>query len=366
MRVLFLSNQMPGNFSAYDTRLDGLRDALSSLGVHTGNLWLREMYFNRPHLAFVLNGRTIARYARGYDIIHAGGSGATLAAIAARRWNSHRVVFDVHGDELHEALLNFHMRRSVRNTYIVLQAAVMAPLAQRYADKLLMVSEAFIDRYHQQKGVALDRMHLVINGVDTGRFSPASDCQPEQVTICYAGSFQSWQAIDVLVDAFAEFVEDNVRYQMIGFGPRDQSLKRAIAARLGPAASLEDWMSKDDLIQRLQTADILVISRTQHPAMRGGLPSKFAEYLAMGKMLIVTDVDEAARFVEQHRCGLVCAPTTSGMVDAIRKALAMARSEQKAMGHNARRLAITMFDWRVIAENYLAALEEMLAHTNKQ
>ena len=51
VRVLFLSNQMPGNFSAYDTRLDGLRDALSSLGVHTGNLWLREMYFNRPHLA---------------------------------------------------------------------------------------------------------------------------------------------------------------------------------------------------------------------------------------------------------------------------------------------------------------------------
>ena len=364
MKVLFLSNQPPqvlGRANAYNARLAGLRRGLESLGIQTHLLSLRALRFSRPHLLFALNARTIARRAQGYDVIHAGDAGATVAAAAASMWHPRRVIFDVHGDELQEVQLECRAQPTPRRAYLVLQAMLLTALAHRLADMLLVVSEPFRQRY-QEKGIPPERIVLVRNGVDTSVFKPAPSTGNGRLRICYAGGFQAWQAIDVLVDALVRTADDHLHFHLIGFSPQDRSLKAKIAARLGNHVTLEDWLPTKDLIERLGQADVLIIPRTRHPAMRGGCPSKFAEYLAMGKPLIVTNVDETVNFVQQYHCGLVCEPTADSLAQAIRHATKWNAHERQVMGQNARQLAETVFDWRVIARDYLGALQEIVQH----
>lgn len=362
MKGLFLSNQPPnelGHANAYGTRLAGLRRGLESLGVQTGLLSLRTLRFRGPHLLFALNARAIARHAQGYDVIHAGDAGATVAAAAASKWHRQLVIFDVHGDELQETQLEWRAQPTPRRAYLVLQAMLLTAMARRLADKLLVVSEPFRQRY-QEKGIPPERIVLVRNGVDTSVFKPAPSRDNERVRVCYAGGFQAWQAIDVLVDALAQAADDRLHVHLIGFSPQDRSLKAKIATRLGSHATLEDWLPTKDLAERLGQADVLIIPRTQHPSMRGGCPSKFAEYLAMGKPLIVTSVGETAEFVRQYHCGLVCEPTARGLTRAIRQAATWSEPERRVMGRNARQLAETVFDWRAIARDYLRVLQDMI------
>jgi glycosyltransferase involved in cell wall biosynthesis len=359
MRVLFLSHSPPQvleRADAYNTRLAGLRWGLETLGVETDLLSLRTLRFSRPHLLFALNARAIRRLAQGYEVIHAGGPGATVAAAAASVGQPHRVVFDVHGDELQEAQLEWRTHHTPRRAYLVFQAMLLAALAHRLADRVLVVSEPFRQRY-RAKGIPLERIALVRNGVDTSVFKPGPPRGDGRIRVCYAGGFQAWQAIDVLVDALARSTDGRLDIHLIGFSPKDRLLKAKIAARLGNRVRLEDWLPTPDLIERLSQADVLVIPRTTHPAMRGGSPSKFAEYLAMGRPLIVTNVDEAATFVRQYCCGLVCAPTADGLAQAIRQAGTWSEQERRAMGHNARQLAETVFDWHIIAREYLRVLQ---------
>jgi len=361
MKVLFLSNQpphVPGRANAYGTRLAGLRRGLESLGVETDLLSLRTLRFKGPHLLFALNARAIARQAQGYDVIHAGDAGATVAAAAASTWHRHLVIFDVHGDELQEAHLEWRAQPTPRRAYLVLQAMLLTAMARRLADMLLVVSEPFRQRY-QEKGIPPERIVLVRNGVDTSVFKPVPSRDNGRVRVCYAGGFQAWQAIDVLLDALAQTADDQLHFHLIGFSPQDRSLKAKIAARLGSHATLEDWLPTKHLVERLGQADVLIIPRTQHPSMHGGCPSKFAEYLAMGKPLIVTSVGETAQFVRQYRCGLVCEPTARGLARAVRQAATWNERERRVMGHNARQLAETVFDWRFIARDYLRVLQDI-------
>jgi glycosyltransferase involved in cell wall biosynthesis len=82
------------------------------------------------------------------------------------------------------------------------------------------------------------------------------------------------------------------------------------------------------------------------------MPTKFAEYIALGKPVLVTDVDETARFVRRHDCGLVCEPSASGLAGAIAQAREMSREELSAMGRRGRRLAESTFSWEVICQKY--------------
>lgn len=353
---------MVGQANAFNTRLEGLRQGLENQGASTDILSLRSLRFSRPHLLFPLNARTIATKAKGFDVIHAASAGSTVAAALAVASHSRLVVFDIHGDELQEAELDWRARPTLRRTYQLLQAMILTPLAHRLADAFLVVSEPFRSRY-EEKRIPADRIALVRNGVDTALFKPLGSRNDGQLHFCYAGGFQSWQAIDVLVEAIAQVDDDRVHFNLIGFSERDGALKAEIAYRLGSRVTLENWMPTSQLVNRLGKVDVLVIPRTKHPAMRGGSPSKFAEYLAMGKPLIVTNVDETASFVHEYQCGIVCEPEVKGMVDAFEHAAKWNEHDRQILGANSRNLAESVFDWNIVARNYIDVIEDYIGTT---
>ncbi|HVU13050.1 MAG TPA: glycosyltransferase family 4 protein [Phototrophicaceae bacterium] len=363
MRILFLIDRIPADnqgADAYTTRIAGIREALERQGVETDVLSLRTLRFHRPHALFALNAAAIGRIGQGYDIIHAAGAGATVAACVAQGAHRRPVIFDMQGDEPLETAMEWQSDHSMRRAFLLLQASALTPLAARRADLTLVVSEAFRARA-VRRGAAPDRVVVVPNGVDLNLFR-AEPPAGKRLCFAYAGSFQAWQSIDILIDAFEYLESDCAHLHLIGFAPdnpADVALKNALARRLGSRVTLEDRVPPDQLPGHLTSAHVLVIPRTAHPAMQGGLPSKFAEYLALGRPVIVTDVDDCATYVREHQCGLICAPTAAGFNQALHEALDWDANQRIQMGQRARSLAESTFNWEVIAAQYLQVLERL-------
>ena len=173
-----------------------------------------------------------------------------------------------------------------------------------------------------------------------------------------AAYFHIWQGIDNFVVAAQLLQTEPIRFKIIGFRPEDEGLKAKIAASLGDRVDLIDRVSQPELVQHLSQAHFLVIPRLPHPAVEIAFPTKFSEYLAMGKPVIVSDVDETASLVQAHHCGLVSQPNPQSMAETIKQAAAFSSTELIEMGKNSRHLAETVFDWPVVCGYYADLLQQ--------
>lgn len=355
--MLFLSTRYgfdrSGTADAY--RLKELSCAIQRRGVQTEFLSLREMPVRRPVLAQPLNLPFVRKKIIDCDFIHAGSDAAYVASVW-KPFTRARIIHDVHGDTLSEARLNWSVGPSPRRAYWVLQAMIANVVALHRADYFLAVSVPMVNWLSSQKHIASPRIGIVRNGVDLKLFSRSPRRRTNAFTVCYAGGFQSWQSIEDLVTAFEILSIDGVHLKIIGFTGRDADLKADIAGRLGHRAELVDKIPQRELVEHLKAADVLTIPRFKHPAAEVALPTKFAEYLSLGRPLIVNNVDETADLVRQHHCGLVTEPNAEALADAIKIASNLSQEEMRQMGRNARHLAESKFSWDDIGQRYAELL----------
>jgi glycosyltransferase involved in cell wall biosynthesis len=356
MRVLFLSNEHSDARSAYAHRLNKLRSELEKCGIRTAFVSLREQAVPRPVLAQPLSMPALLRVARDCNFIHAGGNAAYTASFL-KRFTRARIIHDVHGDELAEAQLKFQARRDVVSAYWVAQAAITSSITYRVPDFYLVVSNPSRERLAREHRIAERRIGLVRNGVDTNELAFVPDGhRTKAFIVCYAGGFQQWQGISNLLAAFELLRNDSVQLKIIGFTETEAALRSQIVRRFGSNVQLVDRLPRHELAVQLLGAHAFVIPRNRHRALEVALPTKFAEYLAIGRPLIVCDVDETAHLVQQHHCGVVSSSNPEALAETIRFLSNQTDAELADMGRNARSLAEREFSWDLIGRHYRSLL----------
>jgi glycosyltransferase involved in cell wall biosynthesis len=370
MKVLFVSS-LPSFYtdenSSYMHRLIMLKKGLEKYGINTNILYLGNYLFRTPSLITPLNLPFIFKLMRGYDIIHGGGTGGAYVAGLAKYFLKldNKIIYDIHGNAIEENRL---LRRSLfdmTGNYRVFQTKIMESIATKYSDYFIACSEPLKD-YYNSKGIDKDRIEVIPNGVDTELFKPknVNDKENKNFIVTYAGGFHKYQGIDILIRA-GELLqeEDDVKFRIIGFQKGDLHLKRSIDQRLGKKAELIDRLPRRDLVSYLNESDILVIPRLSCPALEAAFPTKFVEYISIGKPVIATRVGQIAKLVEEYNCGLVCEPTAESLADAIAKAKNLSHEELFKMGTNGRKLAVTKFDQDIIGKKYSKFLYEIMRHS---
>jgi glycosyltransferase involved in cell wall biosynthesis len=295
------------------------------------------------------------REIKGFDFIHAVGNTA-CAAVLWKPFTKTQVIYDVHGDTLAEDYFYWSKKKSPRTCFWVFQTAILNWIEYRSKDYFITVSYPLFKRLVNQKGVPRERLYLVRNGVDTKFFIPDFTPIERPFTVCYAGGFQVWQGIENLVAAGQLLRNEEIQIKIIGFRKEDVALKCRIKAALGDKVKLIDRLPRNELIVHLSRSHFLVIPRLPHPAVDVAFPTKFSEYLAVGKPVIVSDVDETASLTRSYRCGLVSAPNPISLANTIRQASYLNQTNLIEMGQNGRHLAETMFDWQVVCRKYAKLL----------
>ena len=114
------------------------------------------------------------------------------------------------------------------------------------------------------------------------------------------------------------------------------------------------------MMELLKSVAILIIPRIQHQAIKNAFPTKFAEYAAMGRPIMVNDVDETADFVRKHNCGFVSSPSPEAMAETMANAAMTSAQQLALMGARARQMAESNFSWDGIGEQYAQVVQEIM------
>jgi glycosyltransferase involved in cell wall biosynthesis len=278
-----------------------------------------------------------------------------------------RLIYDMHSS-LPQQLTNF---RFTKSRFLINAFKWLEDGALRAADAVITICPDLRD-YALQNGVESERHLLIENSIfDDVRLKQAppsaavtAGAVVEPVfdarfpVILYAGTFEAYQGIDVLVRAFARVLERRPDARLLLVGGADEQVARirSLVAELGLADQcvLTGRVSKTKALEYTRAAQVLV-----SPRLHGtNTPLKIYEQLASGKPLVATRIWSHTQVLDDGVCYLVD-PEPESMSEGLLQALDdLSRTREKA--NNARALYEREYS-RPIYERKIKRLLEIVA-----
>jgi glycosyltransferase involved in cell wall biosynthesis len=230
------------------------------------------------------------------------------------------------------------------------------------SNKIICVSNRMIDYLHTNKGVALDKMDYVTNGVDLDFFTQKNHKVQElkqelgleeKLIFGYLGGFQSWQGVENLINSALTIDDDEIAFLIVGGQEKPDNVANKNIIFIPKINRLE-------VPNYYSLCDVLILPRPSHLATEMAAPTKFAEYTSMGKPVLTSNVGAAADLVTKYNSGIVVKDNSvDNMVEGINQFKDLNPTSLRKMGKNSRKLAETEFDWRLVGKNLLKSLEKI-------
>jgi glycosyltransferase involved in cell wall biosynthesis len=171
--------------------------------------------------------------------------------------------------------------------------------------------------------------------VDTDTFHPrpnaaaafreAHGIPPGCPLVAYAGGTWKLEGLVHLIEAFHRICRDHpdARLCIAGHYVADEQHDDVVAlAAAGPARDrivLPGMLTTESVVALYSAADILAVPQIRHAFNQAGLPTKLAEYSAMSRAIVATDVGDVRKYFTDGVDSMICEPSST---DAIATALA--------------------------------------------
>jgi glycosyltransferase involved in cell wall biosynthesis len=223
-------------------------------------------------------------------------------------------------------------------------------LKNRKVRKVVVPTE-LIRRKFIALGLDEDRVTVIPNGVDTSLFYPTP--LPKEPVVLYYGTFQPHRARLLLevVEVLTRKRRD-VKFLLIGDIPspvRDRLLHVA-----GNRVEMPGFVEHDRLPQFLQKARVCILP--QDRSLGGRLSFKLLEYMACGRPVVATNVDESS-LLKESGAGIVTDIDAEAMAEAIIRLL-----DDDKLAEELTRKGIEYaqkYDWNKMVEDYVRLFHQV-------
>jgi glycosyltransferase involved in cell wall biosynthesis len=230
----------------------------------------------------------------------------------------------------------------------------------RCAARIIVVSEALRAEL-LERGVRADRIRVNPNAVDANYFCPGRGretgrrqlaVEPDEVLIGFVGSFSLWHGIEILQQAIIRLLSTSLpcrlRFILMGDGLLHGEMRSALAAYESTGEVIFTGpLPREKVAEYLDASDILVSPHIPMPdgSRFFGSPTKLFEYMAMGKGIVASRLEQLAEVLEHDRTAWLITPgNVDELADAILR-LALDRTKREALGSAARRAVMERHSW---------------------
>ncbi len=248
------------------------------------------------------------------------------------------------------------------------------------ASLIVVVSEALREQL-LARGIPSERILVNPNGVDPGTFRPGCGgdelrkrlgFKPADVVVCFLGTFSYWHGVPVLQETIHRLLGEEtggqaqLRFLLVGEGPLHGELRQSCVEyeRTG-AVVFAGPIPHDRVPAYLDASDILVSPHVPMPDGRPffGSPTKLFEYMAMGKAIVASDLDQIGCVLRHQETAWLVSPGNSTQLAAAIRLLASQLETRIRLGKAAREAALSCHTWGQNAAGLLARLSQQGSKT---
>lgn len=223
-----------------------------------------------------------------------------------------------------------------------------------------------------ERGIHPNKIVIIPNGVDADKFTPGTNGKEvrerygianDDMVVSFVGSFGPWHGAEVLAQAAAKVVKANshVKFMFVGNGgslTKVQSIIRENGVEAN--AIFTGVVKQNETPYYLAASDILVSPQIPNPdgSPFFGSPTKLFEYMASGKAIVASNLDQMGQILLDDETALL---TTPGSADEIADCIIRLANDAKlrmTLGENAREEAVKKYTWDIHVKKILETLSK--------
>lgn len=320
-----------------------------------------------PYLALFDSYRTAEAGSinlKGFDLLHERFNLLALGGAWASRKLGIPLVLEVNADLLAQRKFKGNPERGLRRLF----ALWTTRICFNTAAKIICISASLKDHLSTTWNIEDSKLIVLPCAADVDTFGHnlnsesvrRSLCLTDEPVVMWVGGFYPWHDLDLLLNSFTLVLPKypNAKLVLVGDGQTRPLVERRIQENgLQQSVIMTGAIAYIDVPDMVSIADIAVVPSALVSASRGGTgtPLKLFEYMAAGKAIVATAVNETAEVIQAGQNGLLVEPgDVNGFANAM-LTLIDDPMERNRLGQNARRQAIEQYSW----EEYTRRLEEI-------
>jgi len=291
-----------------------------------------------------------------------------IAARAIARQNHARLVFEVHDLWPLSPIELGGMSR--RHPFIILMQWA-EDFAYRTADMVVSMLPKTME-HMVEHGMKPEKFVHIPNGVDVAEWQAEPGLIPDEhrntfsilkakghFLVGYAGAHGLANALDHFIDAAYQLQDRPVMFVLIGQGPEKDRLMEKVQSRKQTNVVFLPSVDKRAIPVILQKMDALYIGLKGDPLFRFGVsPNKLMDYMMAAKPVIFA-IRAGNDMVADSGCGISIPPEKpEEIVKAVLQLMRLSKEDRIEMGQRGRAYILANHDYRVLAQQFITALEQ--------
>jgi glycosyltransferase involved in cell wall biosynthesis len=231
--------------------------------------------------------------------------------------------------------------------------------AAKAADAVFALTRA-LKQEMVDRGVDADKITILPNGVDASRFLPREPdlelrdqlALPDAPVIGYVGSVLDYEGIDVMLRAARLLADRRVDFHMLIVGDGDflpRARQIAAGEGLDRLVTFTGRVPHEDVERYYSLVDVAPLPRKSLPVTEMVSPLKPFEAMAMGKVVVGSNVDAISEIIEHGLNGLLFQKDDAASLADVLEHILSDNINREALAAQARDWVLRERSWTRIA-----------------
>jgi glycosyltransferase involved in cell wall biosynthesis len=301
---------------------------------------------------------------KGFELIHERFNLLALGGAWASKKLGIPFVLEVNADLLEQRKFKGNPEKGLRRLFAVWATRMCFDTAAQ----IICISAGLKDHLSRKWNIKEDKLTVLPCAADVEAFGLNLNSNQirqglgltTEPVLIWVGGFYPWHDLELLLESFILVLQrhPNAKLVLVGDGPTRQLVAQKVQQNgLRESVIMTGAIAHADVPEMLSIADIAVVPSAPVSASRGGTgtPLKLFEYMAAGKPIVATALNEAAEVIQDGRNGLLVQAGDVNRFAEIILALLDNPEERVRLGLNARQQAVEQYSW----EQYTRRLENI-------